>query len=116
MAAVALSETSKTELAHKLERAKATLKSMRSHGQRVAKLGTDALLTAAGGAAAGALMVKMPKLPGTQVDSDLAIGTICCLLAFADVADGMNAELNALGGGMVAVAVAREVQKMLIKQ
>jgi len=74
----------------------------------------EELLTVGGGAAAGVLSVKMPKIPGTQLDSDVAIGTACVLLALMDVADGYDAELNAFGSGLLAAAAARETATHLL--
>lgn len=92
------------------------MKTMKAHTQRATRLGADALLTVAGGAAAGALAVKMPNFPGTQISSDLVIGTAMCLAAMADFADGYDAELNAMGAGLLAAATAREVQTALLQR
>jgi len=110
----ALAELPKNELVQKLNRLQSSVKAARVHGQRVAKLGADSLLTVGGGAAAGVLSVKMPKIPGTQLDSDVAIGTACVLLALMDVADGYDAELNAFGSGLLAAAAARETATHLL--
>lgn len=104
----------KEQAVKSLERAKATLKSLREEGQRVAKLGVHAGLTVVGGVGAGVLAVKMPKVPGTDIDSDLALGGLLCAVALADVAGDWSDELNAMGAGMLAAGVARETQKALI--
>src|SRR5687768_3544400 len=107
---VVLSDVSKSELASKLERYRNAIKGMKAHTQRATRLGADALLTVAGGAAAGALAVKLPMFPGTQINTDLVVGSLLCLAAMADMADGYDAELNAFGSGLLAAATAREVQ------
>lgn len=107
---------SKEQLAQRLDRAKAMLKSAKMEGQRMAELGAHAALTAGGGIASGIVSVKMPKLPGTDIDTDLAIGGGLCALALLDVGGDWSDELNAFGAGMLAAGAARETQKALARQ
>lgn len=109
-----LQQESKHELAAQLARAKAALSSMRESTKHAAKLGTAAVLTAVGGAAAGVLAVKMPTIAGGKVPTDFAIGTLLVGLAAADMFDGYDEQLNALGAGLLAAAAARETQTHML--
>lgn len=112
---LALSEHSKGDLAAKWHRAEKTLKNMREQTKHAAKLGTHGIMTAAGGVAAGVLQVKMPMIPGTNIPSDIAIGSACVLAAMLDLADGFDEQLNAFGSGLLAVGAARETVNVLNK-
>jgi hypothetical protein len=87
-----------------LHRAKQALSNVKEQAEHAVSLGMDALLTSTGGAAAAVLDEKMPKVPGTEVDSKLALGSALCAMALFDVAGEYSAQLNALGAGMLAVS------------
>lgn len=113
----ALASESKHELVSQLARAKAALANAREATRHAAKLGTTAVLTAAGGVAAGVLAVKMPTILGGKVPTDFAVGTVLVGLAAADMFDGYDEQLNAIGSGLLAAAAARETQThMLARQ
>lgn len=96
-----------------LARLKKRLTNIRAEGQRFAQLGANAVLMAGGGAASGVLRAKMPKLPGTDLDSDGVVGTILIGLAMADVAGDYSDEVASFGGGMVAARVSTVVEDAL---
>lgn len=108
-----LAEMPKAEIVTKLQRIEAAAKNLRAKTKHATRLGSHALLGVVGGAASGAIYFKMAKIPGTQIDSDLAIGTLLVLAALADMADGYDDELAALGAGMLAGAAARETTMLL---
>lgn len=105
--------TSITEARGKLERARAQIRNLKSEGQRVTRLATHSTLMAAGGAGAGFLRVKMPKVPGTDIPTDLALGTSLVLAATLDLGGDMSDELLAIGGGMLAASAADFTEKQL---
>jgi hypothetical protein len=110
----ALAQESKHELASQLARARAALSNMRETTKHAARLGTNAVMTAVGGAAAGVLAVKLPTILGGKVPTDFAIGTVLVGLAAADMFDGYDEQLNSLGAGLLAAAAARETQSHLL--
>lgn len=97
----------------KLVRLKQSLARVREETQRATKLGVASMATAAGGAVAGALSVKMPSVPGLGMPSDFVLGTVCVGLAMLDAGGDYNDELAGFGSGMLAVAAARETAKAL---
>ncbi len=109
-------QITKTEAVEKLQRAQASLKRLREEGKRVAKQGTNVIMTAAGGAAAGILSVQMPKVPNTNVDTDLALGSVLVALGVADIAGEFSEQVTALGSGMLAAATARETRKIMAQR
>ena len=112
-----LADMSKTELAEKFVSLKNSVARIKAGTKHATRLGTCAMLTAAGGAAAGVLSVKMPTLMGGKIPTDFALGVVCVALAALDVADGYDDQLNAFGSGLIAAGTAREMaQHMLAKQ
>lgn len=85
---------------------------LKEDAQRIAKLGTGAALTVAGGAAAGVLAVKMPRVPGTEIQSDLALGSGLVGAALMGWAGAYAEQATSLGAGLLAVAASREVAKL----
>ena len=57
----------------------------------------------------------MPKVPGTDIDSKLAVGSALCALALFDVAGDMSEQVNSVGAGMLAVA-AHEATKAALQK
>lgn len=104
-----------TEARTKLDRARAQLKNLKAEGQRVTRLATHSTLMAAGGAGAGFLRVKFPKIPGTDIPSDVAVGTGLILAATLDLGGDMSDEMLAIGGGMLAAGAADYTEKQLRK-
>jgi hypothetical protein len=102
-----------TEAKNRLARLKQNLARVKEETQRATKLGVASMATAAGGAAAGALAVKMPTMPGLGMPSDFVLGTVCVGLAMLDAGGDYNDELASFGSGMLAVAASREVAKAL---
>lgn len=108
-----LSQVSKTELQEKLSRAMTRARSIAQKGQRAMQVTTTTGFTVLGGATAGTLMVKMPKLPGTQVDSHLVLGALLVGVGVSDVMGQWSDETAALGAGMLAADVAQRVARAL---
>lgn len=102
-----------SETRGKLERARGTIKNLKEEGRRVTRLATHSTLMAAGGVGAGVLRVKFPKIPGTDLPSDAALGTVMVLAATFDMAGDMSDELLAIGGGMLAASAADYTEKQL---
>lgn len=115
MSTVAIEQASKTELVHGFKAMKGRLARYKEHAERAAGVTMNALATTAGGAVAGVLAVKLPVVPNTNVPSDMALGIVCVGLSIADMGGKYNEQLNNFGGGLLAVAAAREVSKALTK-
>jgi hypothetical protein len=103
----------KAEAVQALQSLKSRFAHLKEDAKRIAQLGTASALTVAGGAAAGVLAVKMPKLPGTEIQSDVALGSACVGVALMGWGDKYAEQLCSLGAGMLAVVAARETQKAL---
>ncbi len=111
-----ISELSKSDLARKLDNARAVARRFRQETERATRVGTNAVVVAAGGCAAGVLAQKFPFIPNTQVPTDLVVGTACVVGAMLDAGGAENDKLAAFGAGLLAAAAARETQKALVKQ
>lgn len=109
------SETKLEQVKNQLARAKAALGNIKEHAEHASQLGMTAILTSVGGAGAAVLDVKMPKVPGTDIDSKLAVGSALCALALFDVAGDMSEQINSVGAGMLAVAAHEATKKALEK-
>jgi hypothetical protein len=113
--AVALRDMSKDELVKHAVRWSSQLKSMKAEIAHGGKIVAHTGLAALGGAAAGVLAVKMPKVPFLpHVDTDIALGAGLSLLAAMDLFDGADEWLNSLASGLIAAGVARETQAALL--
>jgi len=108
-----MADTSITSVREQRDRLKGQLARVREQAKKTAKLGTQGVLMAAGGAGAGALRAKLPNIPGTSIPTDMAVGVALTTLAAFDAFDGVNEEVLAIGGGMLAVATARIVEDAL---
>ena len=115
MSSVAIEQASKSELVHGYKALKGRMAKYKEHAERAAGVTMNALASTAGGALAGALNVKFPVIPNTNVPTDMAAGIVCVGLALADMGGKYNEPLNNFGSGLLAVAAAREVSKMLNK-
>jgi len=113
MSTMNLAETSKTDLAAKLERARSAMKAYKQDAARVAKLGLGITLAAAGGAASGALQVKHPKLFGSEVDTDAAVVLVLTGLVAAEAFDGAEEHVASFAMGMAGAVAARESMKFM---
>lgn len=113
MSALALSDTSKTELAQKLERARMAIKAHKQEAAKIAKLGIGLTLAAAGGAASGLLAVKHPKLFGSEIDTDAVVVLGLTGLVAAEAFDGAEEYVANFAMGMAGAVAARETQQFL---
>lgn len=107
-----LAELTKAEAIQSLQALKNRFAHLKEDAQRIAKLGTSSALTVAGGAAAGVLQVKLPKVPGTEIQTDLALGAGLVGAALMGWAGAYAEQATSLGSGLLAVAASREVAKL----
>jgi hypothetical protein len=108
-----MGDTKIEKIKDQLARAKNALANIKEHTEHASALGMSAIMTAAGGSAAAVLDVKMATIPGTEIDSKLAVGSTLCALALFDVAGDYSEQLNALGAGMLAVSAHEATKKAL---
>lgn len=107
------------ELGTKLESMKKRAAIVKEKAEKVTGRGVLALSGAAGAAVAGVMAAELgdePKLPGTEVEADLAIGGVLVALGTIGIAgDKWSDELVAFGTGMMAPAIARGTKAMMQK-
>jgi hypothetical protein len=112
-----LASAPKSEVLNKLQRLQAGLARTKEKAAEAAQTAVDATLTVAGGAASGLLRVKMPKIPGTSLDSDMAIGAaLTAASVFGLFGKDLDRYANCIGTGMLAASTSREVESMLRAQ
>lgn len=103
-----------SEARNKVERLTNTLKNIRAEGARIADEAIQSTLVVGGGVLSGVLQAKMPKIPGTQIDADGAIGLGLGLLALFGVLGKEGGKYaGSLGNGMMAANAARETYKLM---
>lgn len=102
-------------LKDKLVRARNQIANIREEVAHATEMVTDSVLVASGGAVAAVLDAKMPKIPGTELDSKLIVGSLMCGMASFGGAGDYSRQLNAIGGGLLAVEAHAQVTKMLAK-
>lgn len=107
------------ELGTKLENMKKRAAVVREKAEKVTGRGVLALSGAAGAAAAGVMQAELgeePKIPGTDIEADLAVGGILVALGTIGMAgDKWSDELVAFGSGMMAPGIARQVKQLIQK-
>lgn len=110
------STLSKTALARRYENMKGALTRIKAETKNVGRVGTAGILAGAGGGAAGflAASANMAKIPGTEIPTDLVLGSLLLTGAALDMFDGANDQVAAFAGGMLAFAAGREVQQIVI--
>lgn len=111
-----VSELSKSALARRYESMRATVRRVREDTKHAARLGTGAVLTAAGGALAGYMSTNstLAKVPGTDLPTDFALGSALMLGCALDMFDTANDQVACIAGGMLAAASYRETQRMAL--
>jgi hypothetical protein len=102
-----------SKMKQQLERAKSAIANMREGAERATQMGTNTLLTTAGGAVGGLLAIKMEKIPGTEINSCLALGTVASGMALVGAGGKMGDQLNAFGAGLLAVEAYEATKKAL---
>jgi hypothetical protein len=110
----AIQELSKSELVQRVQRGYAMASRYRAEAKRAASIGISAGLTVAGGAAAGALAIKYAYLPGSNVRTDVALGSALVLAAAFDLFDGVDDQVADFGAGMLAAAACRGTAKYFV--
>jgi len=118
-----MSETRIAKMADKLESYAGKIKKLKEEGQEVAGRVIHSTLTVAGGAAVGATRAWFGdkhknyavKLPGTEIDAELAVGLALTGAAVTGVAGKYSDHLNSLGSGMLAVLAAEQTKDAIIK-
>lgn len=105
------------ELGTKLESMKKRAAIVREKAEKVTGRGVLALSGLAGAAAAGVLAAELgeePKLPGTDIEADMAIGGVLVALGTVGMAgDKWSDELVSFGVGMMSPAIARQTAKLI---
>jgi len=105
------------ELGNKLDSMKKRATAVKEKAERVTGRAVLGLSGAAGAVAAGVMASELgdePKLPGTDVDADVAIGGVIVALGAVGLAgDKWSDELVAFGVGMMAPGIARQTKKMM---
>lgn len=106
-----------TKLADKLESAQNRLKRMKEKGEGVAVRGMRTVTIVAGGSAVGLIRALgndkggTAKVPGTQVDADLAMALVTTMAGLTEVAGKASDMVVDFGAGMLAVLAADAVRK-----
>lgn len=109
-----MSDTRIAKLVDKLEKTKEHAKKLRLAGEEAAGRVVHSTLVVAGGAAVGAMRgMKMQYLPGTKVQTELAVGSALVAASVFGFAGKYSDHANSLGSGMLAVLAAETTQKML---
>jgi len=108
-----LAELSKSEVVQKLQSAYGTAKRYRAEAKHASAIGIRSIVVTAGGALGGALAVKYAFVPGTQLRTDVALGSACVTAAALDMAPESLADL---GAGLLALAAGRETAKYFVAQ
>jgi len=108
-----LAELSKSEVVQKLQSAYGTAKRYRAEAKHASAIGIRSIVVTAGGALGGALAVKYAFVPGTQLRTDVALGSACVTAAALDMAPESLADL---GAGLLALAAGRETAKYFAGQ
>ena len=92
----------------KIERLTSQIKNLKVAGAKAARIGTNGVLTGGGGAVAGFVHAKLPKVPNTNLDTAGAVGVGLLIAAAGDVFDNYSEHVGAFAGGMLAYAAGRE--------
>lgn len=100
------------EIEQRFKNFKANIK---EHSERGAAVISGSLLTAGGGALAAVLDAKMPKVPGLEIDSKLALGGALVAAAVLDLAGDYSMQMTEVGSGLLAVVAHEATTKALAK-
>lgn len=107
------------ELGSKLDNMKKRAALVKEKAEKVTGRGVLALSGLAGAAASGILQAEFgdePKLPGTDIDADMALGGVCVALGTIGLAgEKWSDELVSFGVGVMAPAVARQAKALMSK-
>lgn len=95
----------------KVDRLNRLLSTARSHARESARVGTNSLVTVAGGVATGWCNAKYEKFAGTEVSSAAVIGVGAVVAALSGIFAEYSDEAAAFGAGMLASLAAAESEK-----
>ena len=97
------------------ERLQSRLKAVQTQGVAVAKRGTSAVATVAGGATSGLIEVYLPKIPGTEIETDMALGGAITAIGVFGLLGQMDDVVTDYGSGIMACVTSRGLKKALGK-
>lgn len=97
-----LAETSKTELATRIDRLKSLAKNAREHARVATRRGVGVITAGAGGFLAGVIDDRVPEVGGLPTNVLLGLGL--GIIGAVDGAGDQSDVLCALGGGILAGA------------
>lgn len=107
-----MSDTRLTKLVDKLEKAKERAASLKRAGEEAAGRMVHSTLVVSGGAATGVIRgLDMAHIPGTQVQTELAVGTGLVTAGMFGMLGKYSEHAVSLGSGMLAVTAAEQVEK-----
>lgn len=107
-----MSDARITKLVDKLEQVKARAQSLKKAGEAVTGRMVHSTLVVGGGAAAGLLRgMDMTHIPGTKVQTELALGVGLTTLGLMGMGGKYSDYANSLGSGMLAVIACEQVEK-----
>jgi hypothetical protein len=105
-----------TELRDRLDRARSSLKRAREEGEAIMGRAVAGFAITGGAATAGLLSgLGFDKVPGTEIDADLAIGTLIGAAGVAGVAGKHSEFAVSFGAGMAAPSVKSVVRELVLK-
>lgn len=104
---------SKTAALAAVERYKGKIASARKETEAITGRALTLGASAAGGAAAAVLKKKAPLVPGTEIDSTVALAGAAGLAGIVGMAGKYSDPLCAFAGGMLAVKTAEMVEKQV---
>lgn len=111
----ALAEKSKHDLMRHVASIKSGIQRHKAQAKHVGKTVVGAVLSSAGGAAAGVLSLKLPNIPKTKVRTDLVVGGLIAGAVAAGVFDEMSEQAGAVAQGMLGFATGDMTRQQLLK-
>lgn len=94
----------------KVERLRTQLSNLKGELKESARVGTNMVLSTAGGVIAGYCYADHPVIPGTTFPTAAALGAGLALGSVTGVFDEYSDPLAAIAGGLLAVVVAKEAE------
>ena len=113
MDAKSLAELPKSDLVHKLQRVAALGKRANERARHAGSVVMGTIITVAGGGAGAAAHHFMPKLWGTDIDSDLAAGFVAVGVAAMGTGTALDEQIGDFGAGCLAFVAGRSMSSWL---